>query len=491
MSRGIVLRPGDPDDDNRAYLPEELKGSSVVVNENGNNSQPYPQRLTKHTGVVGGDIEGTWYEYVPESYTPDAPAPLVISLHGGLMTGWAQAVYTSWTNVADREGFVVAFPDANSRRLWVVDVPQAQLDVATTPDPNGFALHRPPADIRDNPDIRFLLGLVEQLSERYNIDQQRIFMQGMSMGDMMTSQFARHFGQLLAGAAGSGGPADPALLFTPDNEIINDGGPVPIWQSRLELDEPPARHTSSDADVVTQNREYWLRVNGVTEHPQIAVRGASNIAFYRGARGDVVFRDVFNRDHGQTFDDAELVWSHLFSGCRRLDDGTLERTTPLLPRIGDAFAIAIGRDQRNAWVSGRILPMGQPAFAWGALKYHGLDGGSIRRGRSLYVPVSFLASAFGATVTTSPGGVTAAVALPDGRTAEFARGLVACVLDGRVTSMPAEAVMRGGELCISLEWFAASILNLHTSRRAGLLYVTDHHARLSRNMARLILDLLE
>ncbi len=28
-------------------------------------------------------------------------------------------------------------------------------------------------------------------------------------------------------------------------------------------------------------------------------------------------RDVKNRDHGQTFDDAEICWDYLFSGTRR------------------------------------------------------------------------------------------------------------------------------------------------------------------------------
>lgn len=39
----FILRPGTPDDGNRDYLPEKIKGSDIVVNENGNNSQPYPQ----------------------------------------------------------------------------------------------------------------------------------------------------------------------------------------------------------------------------------------------------------------------------------------------------------------------------------------------------------------------------------------------------------------------------------------------------------------
>ena len=45
MTGKMILRPGTPDDDNREYLPEKKKGSDIVVNENGNNSQPYPERL--------------------------------------------------------------------------------------------------------------------------------------------------------------------------------------------------------------------------------------------------------------------------------------------------------------------------------------------------------------------------------------------------------------------------------------------------------------
>ena len=87
----MYLRPGIPDNDNREYLPEKLKGSEIVVNENGNNSQPYPKNLQEFHGVVADGLEDEWYVYVPDSYSPDKKTPLVISLHGGMMTGWGQA----------------------------------------------------------------------------------------------------------------------------------------------------------------------------------------------------------------------------------------------------------------------------------------------------------------------------------------------------------------------------------------------------------------
>ena len=47
MTGKMILRPGTPDDDNREYLPEKIKGSDIVVNENGNNSQPYPVKSSE------------------------------------------------------------------------------------------------------------------------------------------------------------------------------------------------------------------------------------------------------------------------------------------------------------------------------------------------------------------------------------------------------------------------------------------------------------
>lgn len=72
MNKRVFLRPGVPNDDNREYLPEAIKGSSMVVNENGNNSIPYPIGLEECHGVLVDDGEpDTWYVYVPKTYDPE------------------------------------------------------------------------------------------------------------------------------------------------------------------------------------------------------------------------------------------------------------------------------------------------------------------------------------------------------------------------------------------------------------------------------------
>ena len=63
----IFILPGEPNDANREYLPEAIKGSNMVVNENGNNSQVYPPGLKEYKGCLADGVEDVWYEYVPAS----------------------------------------------------------------------------------------------------------------------------------------------------------------------------------------------------------------------------------------------------------------------------------------------------------------------------------------------------------------------------------------------------------------------------------------
>ncbi len=41
------------------------------------------------------------------------------------------------------------------------------------------------------------------------------------MGNIMTGQFARNYGRILAGAAGSGGPCEPFNLYDESGKIKN------------------------------------------------------------------------------------------------------------------------------------------------------------------------------------------------------------------------------------------------------------------------------
>lgn len=487
MENKIKILPGIPDDDNREYLPESIKGSNIVVNENGNNSQPYPKNLCEFHEIMGNPTPDIWYEYVPESYDPSKKTPLVFAMHGGLMTGWGQAVYTSWTMVADRDNIIVVFPNAHTRRLWTLEASELELRLdAEMPNDIKQNLGRN----EENPDIKMVFALLEYLKGKFNIDEERIFMQGMSNGNMFTSQFARYFGDKLTAASGAGGGTPNPHLLYQDGKIKNQAGPVGMWTSIPETNGCPPWCEYDDLSIYKYTRVYWNELNGCNSDPEISIIGEDAFAFYKGDKVDNVFLDIKNRDHGQTLDEAALVWDYYFSGLRRKADGTIIDEGSRIPRVGDKFAIAVADGCTTAWFENRKIEMKAPAIRWQKLKYHGLNGGQIVKGEYICVPISFIAQTFGIEYKYEEDGAVAYLYLKDKRELQFARGSIGCVIDNNIRSMYCEALHRNGELCISLEWFARFVMNMFASRCEDVLYVTDHHAELGVNMADVIRNLL-
>lgn len=105
--------------------------------------------------------------YVPESYDPNRPAPLVISLHGG--GGWPamQRDLSGWNRLADRHGFVVVYPSG-----------------LLEPGIRGWrVLNRGPGLAKD---VQFMVDLVDEVASTHAIDRSRIYVNGMSNGGGMT-----------------------------------------------------------------------------------------------------------------------------------------------------------------------------------------------------------------------------------------------------------------------------------------------------------------
>jgi polyhydroxybutyrate depolymerase len=109
--------------------------------------------------------------YRPRDLDRERPAPLVLVLHGGFGSG-AQAEYAyRWDDLADRAGFVVAYPDGVGRS-W------------------NAGTCCGPARAEGVDDVAFLAALVDQLVAGEGIDESRIFAAGISNGAMMAYRLA-------------------------------------------------------------------------------------------------------------------------------------------------------------------------------------------------------------------------------------------------------------------------------------------------------------
>ncbi|HEX6133126.1 MAG TPA: PHB depolymerase family esterase [Longimicrobiales bacterium] len=115
--------------------------------------------------VVSSNEVREYLLYVPESYDPAVPVPLVISIHAGATWPAQQRNLSRWNRLADENGFIVVYPSGNPQMLGVARIWH-------TFD-RGAGLDR---------DVRFISELIDTLRSTYNIDQARIYADGMSNG---------------------------------------------------------------------------------------------------------------------------------------------------------------------------------------------------------------------------------------------------------------------------------------------------------------------
>lgn len=106
--------------------------------------------------------------YVPKTYNPAHPTPLIISMHG--FAGWPahQMDVSRWNALADKYGFVVVYPAARGLPMYW-----------RTGGPSGD-------EAEAMKDVTFISDLIDTLEASYNIDPARIYANGFSNGGGMS-----------------------------------------------------------------------------------------------------------------------------------------------------------------------------------------------------------------------------------------------------------------------------------------------------------------
>ena len=147
--------------------------------------------LVPHTLEVDG-ITRSYHLHVPPALGP-APAPLVLVFHGGGGTGPGTERLTRFTALADREGFLVAFPEGIEKN-WN--------------DGREFTSSRAHRDHVD--DVAFVTALVDAIGRAHAVDPRRVYATGISNGGIFSHYLAAHLSARLAAIAPVvGGIADP------------------------------------------------------------------------------------------------------------------------------------------------------------------------------------------------------------------------------------------------------------------------------------------
>lgn len=160
--------------------------------------------LNKTNGQIVSSGETRKYLlYVPESYDPAKPTPLVLSFHGFADWPAHHQEMTHWNKVADENGFIVVYPSGTGLPLrW-------------------RANQVPGEESSRMIEVQFISDLIDKLQDEYNIDPQRIYANGMSNGAGMTFLLACELSDRLAAIGGVAG-----AYFTPWDDC-NPSRPMP------------------------------------------------------------------------------------------------------------------------------------------------------------------------------------------------------------------------------------------------------------------------
>jgi polyhydroxybutyrate depolymerase len=104
--------------------------------------------------------ERTYLLFMPSRRAEGEPLPLVVMLHAGGRSGRQALERTRWDLTAEREGFLVAFPDGG----WN--------------DGSGRGGQRD--------DVAFIAALIDEVATRRPVDRDRVYLTGMALGASMT-----------------------------------------------------------------------------------------------------------------------------------------------------------------------------------------------------------------------------------------------------------------------------------------------------------------
>ena len=422
----------------------------------------------RHSFISG--MTNVWYEYLPKSYDGSTAMPLIVQVHGGGNDGRRWADFTLWHVLAERLGLIVIYPNSPDYGSWHCD----------------------------DRDIDYLYRLIQFVCEKYKVDCSRIYMQGMSNGDMMTLAFTMRHPEVLAAAGYSTGPS--AEVYVGDERPV---APLPAIQMRGEFDII-FRQTENDPldcyetryRINDFNRELWMEQNGLDPLPALTLRGKDNFMRFRGKKADLINWEVVGCGHREPADMAQVYWDCLYSGCRR-EDGKLVYTACEDPLTPDQDLAVIALGSRNVYLGDRCAEMTQletgvvRLFDPGPGNYtKTVNAPEMLETPALCAPVEFFRAAFGAEIEYLEAGDRVRVTFPDGNCAIFHSNSLLVEYNGKFRSMRKPCSLLCGTFYVPAGEFCGDFMGKFVSEASDLMLISGHSAILGRYTARVLKKIL-
>ena len=210
---------------------------------NGEHLAGFPQQ--DQSVVADEPMPRSYRLYVPTGYDPDVPMPIVVALHGRPDSGIGFSVITELHLTAERENFLVLYPDGiNLGWNYVRGFPEYNFD--------------------EWDDVQFLQDLVLHLSGQVNIDLNRVYATGFSNGGFMTQRLACDAYDFFAAFAVLGATAMPQFI-----DYCDPANDVPIMFMHGTQDVSIAWQGDPRSHIgVVENVYFWGSYNDCNPEPR-------------------------------------------------------------------------------------------------------------------------------------------------------------------------------------------------------------------------------
>jgi polyhydroxybutyrate depolymerase len=216
--------------------------------------------------------------YVPDSYDPSTPAPLVISMHGFAEWPAHQQQISHWNDLADEYGFLMVYPMGTSFPLrW-----------------------RANGDTGLMQDVTFISDLIDHLEGEYNVDPARIYANGLSNGGGMSFALScKLSGRIAAIGSVAGAYLLPWDACTPSRPV-----PAIVFHGNADPIVPFAGGPSRSFDIPFPRIDDWVQTlverNGCSSEPQaLTGEGDASGMRYTGCDqdADVIYYTIDGGGH--------------------------------------------------------------------------------------------------------------------------------------------------------------------------------------------------
>jgi polyhydroxybutyrate depolymerase len=235
--------------------------------------------------ILSGGLTRKYMEYIPSTYTGASSVPVVFCLHG-LGDNISNFKNIGMQVLGDTAGFITVYPEAVTSPYGTAWNSGASY--------SGYVLN---GTVND---VGFLSELIDTIAAHYNVNMQRIYFCGFSMGGFMSNRMACQLGNRIAAIASAAGTIGTSLTCTPARRI-------PVCHFHGTSDGTVGYTGNSYGMDAEELVNYWVTQNNCdtqavvhTSFPDIVNDTISVESFFypsTDGKADVLFYKATGADH--------------------------------------------------------------------------------------------------------------------------------------------------------------------------------------------------